>query len=98
MFHICNSFFAWLNLVNRNHEGIVSNDYGKYFFLVTIMFEMIGGENESLQWDSSPAEWTITTGATQLFIIDKINDDHKYVSIMIRVITMAILTTSRSTN
>ena len=38
------------------------------------------------------------TGATQLFIIDKINDDHKYVIIMIRVITMAILTTSRSTN
>ena len=62
------------------------------------MFEMIGGENESLQWDSSPPEWTITTVAAQLFIIDKINDDHEYVSIMIRVITMAILTTSRSTN
>ena len=60
-----------LNSCDRNHEGIVSNDYGKYFFLVTIMFEMIGGENESLQWDSSPAEWTITTGVTQLFIIDK---------------------------
>ena len=50
-----------LNSCDRNHKGIVSNDYGKYFFLVTSMFEMIGGENESLQWDSSPAEWTITT-------------------------------------